>query len=532
MSSTPSTLEVEAPSHRSLGAPTLPVLSVRVAYGFAFATGILYFLAFPGVDYWPLSFVTWVPLLLALHGRSVRTAAGLGWVSGFTMTFVGFYWILEMLERFSGFATAWCVVLMALLAAFQGGRIAFFGFLYARAVHNGWSRGLSFALAFAVSEHLFPVVFVWYFGATLHSIPWLTQVAELGNPIAVGLVSCLVNYAVAEHLLAHLEQRRKPWRPWLVATTVVGAALSYGAFRIHQVEERTREALHGRVGIVQANLGLMQKREDPAEGLRRHLTMSQALESDGPLDLIIWPETAVAGAVDERHAEAVYRQQITRHLQTPVLFGALLRRKVSDARGYTLFNSALITDAEGGLAGRYDKQRLLAFGEYLPLGERFPILYEWSRNSGRFTPGRSQAALRLGEHRLSTHVCYEGVLPSLINQMLRQEPADLLVNLTNDAWYGDTTQPWIHLALTKFRAIEHRRFLVRATNSGVSAVIDAVGRVQAHTGTFERRTLTQKVAYLRLPATPYERWGDTPWWLACGALAYACMRPAPWRRGG
>src|SRR5690606_28085145 len=150
------------------------------------------------------------------------------------------------------------------------------------------------------------------------------------------------------------------------------------------------------------------------------------------------PETAVAGAVDEQHAEAVYRQRITRHLDTPVLFGALLRREVSDARGYTLSNSALLTDAAGGLAGRYDKQRLLAFGEYLPLGERFPVLYEWSMNSGRFTPGRSQAALPLGERRLSTHVCYEGVLPSLINQMLRREPADLIVNLTNDAWYGDT----------------------------------------------------------------------------------------------
>lgn len=510
--------------------PARPLLPSKLAGGSAFATGILCFLAFPGIDWWPLSFVTWVPLLLALHGRGVRSAAGLGWIAGFTMTFVGFYWILEMLERFSGFATGWCILLMALLAAFQGGRIALFGLLYARATQNGWGRGLSFALAFAASEHLFPVVFVWYFGATLHSVPWLTQVAELGNPIAVGLVSCLVNHALTETFLAILKGRRQPYRVWGVAASALTLTLAYGAVRIRQVDGHTRAAAHGRVGVVQANLGLLEKRQDPTEGLRRHLKMSQSLQAEGPLDLIVWPETALAGAVDEASAEAVYFEHVTQHLQTPLLFGALLRRAVPDARGYTLFNSALLTDRAGRLVGRYDKQRLLPFGEYLPFGERFPILYEWSKNSGRFTPGSSRATLPLGKYHLSAHICYEGVLPSLINRMLREEPAQLIVNLTNDAWYGDTTQPWIHLALTKFRAIEHRRFLVRATNSGVSAIIDAVGRVRAHTGTFEQTTLTQSVAYLRLAPTPYERWGDAPWWLACGVLAYACWRPARGRR--
>jgi apolipoprotein N-acyltransferase len=100
----------------------------------------------------------------------------------------------------------------------------------------------------------------------------------------------------------------------------------------------------------------------------------------------------------------------------------------------------------------------------------------------------------------------------------------LLVNLTNDAWFGDTTEPWIHLALAKFRAIEHRRFFVRSTNSGVSAVIDPVGRVVAHTETFQEATLEAQIAWLR-GKTPYELWGDLPWWLCAFAAGVGAFVP-------
>jgi apolipoprotein N-acyltransferase len=109
---------------------------------------------------------------------------------------------------------------------------------------------------------------------------------------------------------------------------------------------------------------------------------------------------------------------------------------------------------------------------------------------------------------------------------VRSSDAELLVNLTNDAWYGDTTQPWIHLALAKFRAIEHRRFLVRSTNSGVSAFIDPVGRVLAHTGTFEQAALSHEVAYMTPSSrTPYELYGDLPWWACTLAIAGLCLAP-------
>jgi apolipoprotein N-acyltransferase len=270
---------------------------------------------------------------------------------------------------------------------------------------------------------------------------------------------------------------------------------------------------------------LMEKRRDRGEGLRRHVELSERLLAEGPLDLIVWSETSVAGGVYEQDAEAVYRQLFTERLPVPVLFGALLARDVADARKRTLFNSALMSDGRGHIVGRYDKHALLAFGEYLPLGSTFPILYEWSPNTGAFTPGDSMAALPAGQHRVSAHICYEDVLPGFVNELVRVSDAELLVNLTNDAWYGDTTQPWIHLALATFRAIEHRRYFVRSTNSGVSAVIDPVGRVLAHTDTFESAALSHEVAYLKPARTPYEIYGDAPWWACTIAVAGLCVFP-------
>jgi apolipoprotein N-acyltransferase len=506
-------------------AAELPLCSFRVASGLAFLTGTLYFLAFPGIDIWPLSIVTWVPLLVALRGRNPKDGLRLAWISGFTMTFVGFYWMLEMLQTFSGFGTPLCILFMAILAAYQGGRIALFGWLANRLQARAWWRGPSLALAFAVSEVCYPLLFPWYFGATVHQVPALLQLAELGGPILVGLVLFGVNYAIAEVVVRRLRKQAFPARLLVVHAGLIAVTALYGLLRIASVDEATRNAPKGRVGLVQANMGLFEKRQDRNEGLRRHLELSRELERKGPLDLIVWSETSVAGGVFEEEANDVYERLVTRHLHTPVLFGALLMREVSDARRVTLFNSVLISDHAGKVVGRYDKRALLAFGEYLPLGELFPILYEWSPNTGKFTAGRQLAALPLGDIKVSAHICYEDVLPDLVNDLVVADGADLLANLTNDAWYGDSTQPWIHLALAKFRAIEHRKYFVRSTNSGVSAFIDPAGRVPLHSGTFEKTTLVHEVAYLSGGPTVFERLGHAPYWLCALLTLLGCFVP-------
>jgi apolipoprotein N-acyltransferase len=472
--------------------------------------------------------VALAPLMIAMKNQSVRRAAGLGWAAGFTMTMIGFYWLIEMLRTFSGFPTAVCLVFMAILCGYQGGRIALLGYLYGRACARGWPAGVVFALAFVASELLYPLLFPWYFGATVHQVPALTQAAELGNPILVGLTLVAANLAVTELVWAKLEARPANLRRvgTLLAVPLVSAV--YGAIRIPQVDRRVAAAPKAEIGVVQANMSLMGKRHSPGEGLLRHMALTRSMMAETPLDLVVWSETSVISATPEANVEFEYSRRFTRSLGVPAVFGAVLYRDVQDERRYVLFNSALMSDREGNIRGRYDKTFLLAFGEYLPLGDSFPVLYDWSPNSGKFSQGTSLTALPLDGHKVSVHICYEDVVPAFVNKMMRADPGELLVNITNDAWFGDSTEPWIHLALSKFRAIEQRRFLARSTNSGVSAIIDPVGRVVRHTGTFRQEAVHAPIRWME-GRTPYNVIGDAPWWLATAAIVAMSLKRRPRR---
>lgn len=487
-------------------------------------SGALYFLAFPGMDVWPLGFVALVPLILALRRQTPRRGLLLGWLAGLTMTSLGFYWLIGMLQTFSGFPLPLCVLFATLLSAYQGGRIALLGWLTTRAEGRGWPPWLAFGLAFPTSELVFPLLFPWYYAASVHQVPVLLQWAELGGPLAVGLALVAANLALSECAVAALERRRPRLKAVLAFTSVPVLATVYGLVRIPMIDSATKKAEPVRVALVQADMSLLGKRLNPEESLQRHLSLTRGAMQGKPVDLVVWSETSIGGAIDERNANAYYKQRVGSQLPVPTIFGAVLRRPVDDARRYTLSNSALITDAAGDVVGRYDKQFLLGFGEYLPFGETFPILYEWSPNSGRFSPGTSFDPLPAGKHTVATFICYEDIIPSFVNKIMGNGDPELLVNLTNDAWFGDTTQPWIHLALAKLRAIEQRRFFVRSTNSGVSAFIDPVGRVMARTPVFTEVAIAEDLRWLD-STTLYRILGDAPWWLlAMGSFALAFVR--------
>jgi apolipoprotein N-acyltransferase len=502
-------------------------LPARAAYGLAALTGLLYFLGFPGMDLWPISFFGLVPLLVALRGQTPGRAAGLGWMSGFVMTMVGFYWLLEMLRVFSGFPTPVCVLFMAILCGYQAGRIGLCGWLYGRATARGWPGAPAFALAFVASELLYPLLFPWYFGASVHNAPVMAQVADLGGPYLVGLVLVAANLALAELVQLRLDRgvpgRRLDRRLVLVGTLVPAAAALYGVARIRAVDAAASAAEPIRIGIVQPNLALF----DRKNALKIHLARTRELEDRGA-GLVVWSEAGVPQAFRESSYLREVPQSITSRLGVPTVVGTVIHR-VAEKRGErgVSFNTALMADTDGKLLGRYDKQYLLAFGEYLPFGETFPSLYEMSPNSGRFSRGTSLDPLPWSGHKLAAMICYEDILPDFVNQLVAHGDPDLLVNLTNDAWFGDSTEPWIHLALAKLRAVEHRRYLVRATNSGVSAIVDPVRRVVVQSDPFKEQAILGEARFMRA-TTVYEVLRDYPWYLA--ALAIVAMGFLPRRR--
>jgi apolipoprotein N-acyltransferase len=498
-----------------------------LAYALAALSGALYFLGFAGFDLWPLSLIALVPLMWVLDPERgllpARRIWGLGLSAGVVMNAGGYYWIEGTLERFSGFPFAVCAAIALVLFTYQGILLVIFAFLYHHGVRHAGSRIVASVAAMCVAEWLFPMLFKHFFGASLHAVPLLMQTADLGGPLLVTGMLTLSSAGFYTALRAYLAQReasaalsaggkfsflRWRWREPVLALGIWLVAIGYGAYRIAEVDARSAQAPKVNMGLIQANMGLFQKREDPEEGLRRHIEQSLQLERErgNKLDLLLWPESAFGWGLPEGIANV--RDAVLGNLiSTPTLFGGLAIRRLRGKRRF--FNTAFMTNGKGDVTGTYDKAILVPFSEYMPLAEELPILQQWSPNSGNFAAGAHVRPLRFGKFRLSVLICYEDILPSFVRRVEREAKPHALINLTNDAWFGDTHAPWEHLALAKLRSVEHHRALVRATNSGVSAVIDPVGRVVATSALFSRENLFASVPMLNV-SYPYHVLGDFP----------------------
>ncbi|HHH28162.1 MAG TPA: apolipoprotein N-acyltransferase [Polyangiaceae bacterium] len=508
-----------------------PILQPKAAYALAVVAGTMNALAVPGYDLWPLSFVAWVPLIVALRGQSPQRSAKLGWLAGFSFCVMGFYWLRNVLIVFAEMPEPVPSLLMVVLCAYQAGRLALCGWLHGRLTERGLPHLPVFAGAFVVAELVYPQLFPWYFGNNTYVALPLMQVAELGGPYLTGLVLLAPNLALAEvvHWWRTPKDARPPLprrAPVMVCLAIPVVAAAYGWVRMGQVEAEQERAESLTVALIQANQPL---KKDKGITLDAHWRLSErARDEDDDVDLVVWSEGGVIINIrDDDNAEI--KERIGAPIGGPAIIGALIRKKLPKGSRWPRKSttSAVMTTASGTVTSRYDKRFLLMFGEYLPFGELFPVLYDLSPNSSHLTEGTSLAPLRFGAHRLSTTICYEDIIPSYVNAMMRVHRPDLMVNLTNDAWFGDSLEPIQHLALATMRSVEQRRYLVRSTNSGLSAIVDATGRIVTQGTTFEEDVIHGEARYLT-GGTVYRALGDMPWWalaLALFGLAFFPREP-------
>lgn len=503
------------------------------SYGLLLLSAVLMFLGFAGFGVWPLAFVGMVPALFVFDADPKPT----GWrffrralFFGYIAYYGGFYWVVDTIVDFGGFPYVLALAFGSIYFLYQAFQFIFILWVWRRARERGFNATLALVAAYLTAETVFPMLFDHYYGNSFHMLPTFVQVADLGGPMLLTAVAMAGNGALYEVMRARVRKERPPWISPAVFAGMLAFYLGYGAWRVAEVEERMAAAPKITVGVVQTNMGIYEKREDPGEGLRRHLEQSRQLEEQGDLDLLVWPESAATFRLPRRIGSPI-RPHFDNALEwfgvespgfpsTPMMLGGL-SSDVRDGRRHS-FNTAFLTDEESRILGHYDKTYLLAFGEYIPFGEHFPILYEWSPNTGRFTPGDHVDSLPFGEFRIGPLVCYEDIIPRFVRSVVREGDPHILINVTNDAWFGDTQEPYVHLALAKMRAVEHHRYLVRATNTGVSAIIDPVGRVVEESPLFERSSLRAEVAMLN-GWTPYQTVGDWPGWLALAASLYMLL---------
>ncbi|MEO1335938.1 MAG: apolipoprotein N-acyltransferase, partial [Myxococcota bacterium] len=208
-------------------------------------------------------------------------------------------------------------------------------------------------------------------------------------------------------------------------------------------------------------------------------------------------------------------------ISVPLLFGGTSIER--DARGRRAGNAVFLVEPDGMIRQAYRKQLLIPWAEYIPMSTVWPALRRMFPHAQRFSAPSRAEALELSPWRLATPICYEIVHADYVRRLVRTLRPHVIVTVANDAWFGDSQEPWIHLSMARLRAIEHRRWIVRATNSGVSALIDPSGRATRQTPLFESSILFGSIHPSEVQ-TLYTRWGDWPGWLTAGIGLFLLLR--------
>ncbi len=483
----------------------------------AMTTALLLVLAMPGpAGWWPLLFVALVPLMhSALYQRPGRSAM-LGLVTGLAYHLGQLYWIVIVLGRYGGLPPWISVPALLLLSLYMSLYLALFAGLFSFLAGRYRSGpGPVSAMIFAA-----PALWVgldWLRGHLLTGFPWmdlgyglysrpiLIQVADLGGHDLVTFCLVLVNVLALwaiEHSRHHAPLRlgRPGRRLAAVSCCFLMLAGGYSILRYRHLAARATAAPHIRVAVVQGSITQDEKwtpgRKKSTIDTYDRLS-ARAIAANRPA-LVVWPETALPFFPQQdplfyRVTELAARHKIW--LLTGAPFFEIKNRRDSAGRTVSYFNSALLINPAGRPVGRYDKQHLVPFGEYVPWRKYLPFLKPLVKNVGDFTPGHSLRPLPAGPLQLGVLICFESIFPDLARQETAAG-ANLLVNLTNDAWYGNSSAPHQSFAMTVFRAVETRRSLVRAANTGISGFVAPSGRILDQSPLFRPLTITDNVPLL------------------------------------
>jgi apolipoprotein N-acyltransferase len=452
------------------------------ALGLSTLSGCLWFLSVTPFDFSLLAWIAALPMFMAVErAGSFRRALFFGWWAGLIETAGGFYWLIDVMRRFADFPWIGAALVFLLFCATR----AIIFLLFTAAVVPIRKRlrvpmTLLGPIAMVSCELLVPQLFPCGQWISQAWNPLVIQISELTGPLGVTALLMMINGSLYDLML----NRRAALYPAIASALLLAAAIIFGAVRMHQTDELIARAPRLEVGLIQPNFAYTINGEFSRDEALRQLTalqeQSRRLEKDGA-QLLVWSEGSFPVAVPRDFSadfSADSLAMIRRGFTVPTLIGA----EMYDATREDAFNSAILLDGDGKVAGRYDKVRLLAFGEYVPGIETFPWLRKFlPAGAGRITAGTGPGVINMqgpqgDTWRLGPVICYEDILQGFLRGVGQLHP-NLLVNLTSDSWFGADTEPWEHMALAVFASVELRVSMVRAVNSGVSALIDPNGRV-------------------------------------------------------
>ncbi|MBW2128443.1 MAG: apolipoprotein N-acyltransferase [Deltaproteobacteria bacterium] len=480
----------------------------------AVLSGLMLTAGFPPAKIPWIHWISLIPLLKALKDEEPSGAFRLGFIAGMSHYLTLLYWVTLVLGHYGGLPFPVSVSILILFCLYLSLYPALFSLLFSRGKGTFGAifltSGLWVALEFVRAKILtgFPWCLMGY-GQFRNLL--LIQSADLFGVYGLSFLLCLVNVTIYVLLFERGFSRKTLVLETALTAFFLSLAVIYGYDRLAETLEKEKTARALRVLIVQGNVDQSVK-WNPAYQ-KKTVTLYETLTHRGLASkpaLVVWPETAMPFFFQENTPLSERVRETARRTGADLIFGspAYERRKGKPA----YFNRAFGISPSGTLVGTYDKVHLVPFGEYVPLKRFLFFVNRLVQAAGDFTSGTRIAPIRLTSAPAGILICFEIIFPEIAREQVRTG-AEILINLTNDAWFGKTSAPYQHLAMAVFRAVETRRPLIRAANTGFSAFIAPSGKILKKSGLFKTETLAAEIP---LPAnrtvTPYERFGDLlPW---------------------
>jgi len=500
-------------------------------YFIAAFSGLLLTFCFPPIGHPLVGWAVLIPLLFLAAANKAPASFTLGWFAGVCHGLSLLYWITYVVNHYGNLSLpvslGVCFLLVAYLALFPGLFCAGLSWLRQRGLP--WLPLAPFLwVTLELGKSHLLTGFPWE-NLGYSQYRWLSviQMADLAGVYGISFVLVLSSALLFRMIFGSKHQRKRV--PRLISTLLlvglVSVVYGYGRWRLATFESHQDQSF--KVAMVQGNVS-QDTKWDPAfqqATLEKYVRLTKEIAKQQP-DLVLWPETATPFYfLGDRQNTKTLIQEVQK-LKKPLLFGSPAYRRKGEE--LSLYNRAYLLDGDGMVTGYYDKIHLVPFGEYVPWKKILFFVDKLVQAAGNFASGKQAVVLEVSAARVGVLICYEAIFPKL-SRDLANGGANLLVNITNDAWFGRSSAPHQHLSMAVLRAVENRIPIARCANTGISAFIDTRGRILQKTGLYEDETL---VSTLRLGKgkTIYTRYGDWFAW-SCVAISFLGFGYALVRKG-
>lgn len=496
------------------------IVNNKFFYAFnTIASAILFIFSFPGYNLDFLIFFSLVPVFFVFT-RSSEKKFKKGFIFGIIVSTLSLIWLAPTISDFGGLPLISAIAAITLLGTYLGIYKGFFAFLFPENIKNQISSLFIIPAIWTGLDYLTSVIFTgfpWVFpGYALINRLEIIQISSITGVYGLTFFVVFINTGIFL-ILNNILQKKKfevlaNFKIVLLMVIFSAGLFSFGTLNLKKTNNLINNADNAKIMLLQANIPPENKHEPESlmKIFNKFLKMSQSTNNN--YHLAVWPETALPYPVfwNEDMTEILNHHAEKNGNQ---LVGTLDIKRDENLKFIMKNRAALFLKSDQNKKDSYDKIHLVPFGEYIPLKKQFPFLEKFIVPAGEFTPGEENRIIEIDKMKIAVKICFEIIFPDLVRRQINKG-GNIIINMTNDAWFGKSSGPYQHLAIARFRAVENRRSIARCANTGISAHILPTGEIKSFAGISQKKALVKSLPLIH-EKTFYTTHGDF--------FAYFCL---------